>query len=360
MNSTFYGLNYLVLGYNYRKKILIDHTKVGTANVSNFPFLFSGTYSYLKTTANSGNVTSSSGYDIIFTSDPQGLTKLDFEIESYSATTGKYIAWIRIPTMSFTADTAIYIWYGNAAVTTSQENKTGVWDSNYKAVYHLPDGTTLSANDSTSNANTGSITAATATAGQIDGAGSFNGSTALINCGTGASIANVWANGGTISVWTQNTNFGGSNNGRIVNKTGSTDTGSTTGWCFQVAFGATGSMKLTVAFGTTPMSYTSAAGSIAVGTKYHMVATYDGSSLANIPIFYINGATSTAVNQTTPVGTIVNDTTQSMLIGNIGNASRGFNGWIDEVRISNVVRSSSWVTSSYNNQNSPSTFYSIV
>jgi len=37
----------------------------------------------------------------------------------------------------------------------------------------------------------------------------------------------------------------------------------------------------------------------------------------------------------------------------------GFIGSIDEVQISNIGRSSEWIKTSYNNQNNPSTFYSL-
>lgn len=35
------------------------------------------------------------------------------------------------------------------------------------------------------------------------------------------------------------------------------------------------------------------------------------------------------------------------------------NGSLDEIRLSNVARSASWITAEYNNQSSPSTFYSV-
>ena len=35
------------------------------------------------------------------------------------------------------------------------------------------------------------------------------------------------------------------------------------------------------------------------------------------------------------------------------------NGALDEVRISNIVRSAAWISTEYNNQSSPSTFYSV-
>ena len=47
---------------------------------------------------------------------------------------------------------------------------------------------------------------------------------------------------------------------------------------------------------------------------------------------------------------------------NLGSDSGGgsvFNGLIDEVRISNTARSPSWILTEYNNQNNPSTFYTI-
>jgi len=36
--------------------------------------------------------------------------------------------WVGIPTLSHTVDTVIYLFYGNPAVTVSQENKAGVWE----------------------------------------------------------------------------------------------------------------------------------------------------------------------------------------------------------------------------------------
>ena len=36
-----------------------------------------------------------------------------------------------------------------------------------------------------------------------------------------------------------------------------------------------------------------------------------------------------------------------------------FDGTIDEVRVSNASRSAGWILTEYNNQNSPSTFYSV-
>src|SRR5262249_8658568 len=96
----------------YRKAITIDHTKVsGSSSLSSFPLLVSVTDANLKTVANGGGVGKSDGTDILFTSS-DGTTKLDHEIESYNASTGQFIGWVRIPALSPTADTVIYAYYG--------------------------------------------------------------------------------------------------------------------------------------------------------------------------------------------------------------------------------------------------------
>jgi MSHA biogenesis protein MshQ len=52
------------------------------------------------------------GDDIVFV-DSDGQ-KLDHEIEYYNGTSGTLVAWVRIPSLSSTVDTTIYMYYGNA------------------------------------------------------------------------------------------------------------------------------------------------------------------------------------------------------------------------------------------------------
>ncbi|MGH7165862.1 MAG: DUF2341 domain-containing protein, partial [Nitrospiraceae bacterium] len=91
---------------------------------------------------------STAGNDIIFraldatTCNDGGQTvcTLDHEIEQYDPATGKFVAWVRIPTVrafNDTVDTEIYIYYGNSEMTEPTQNPSGVWDSNFVAVYHM-------------------------------------------------------------------------------------------------------------------------------------------------------------------------------------------------------------------------------
>ena len=127
------------------KEITIDHTMVkGSNNLINFPLMISMLDSDLH------NETQSDGDDIAFF---EGINLLDYEIElfnqTYNNTHAYLVAWVRIPTLSCNADTKIYMYYGNTTMT-SQENPSGVWDSNYKGVWHLSEDPTGMIIDSTS------------------------------------------------------------------------------------------------------------------------------------------------------------------------------------------------------------------
>ncbi len=142
----------------------------------------------LRHTSNGGDVTDLEGDDIIFRGEDVATCApaappctLDHEIEKYDNATGELVAWVRIPSLntndvSNTSDTVIYIYYGNSTVTTPNENPTGVWDANYKGVWHLDEGDSTAADfyqDSTTNNEHGTLTDAngnsTAAAGQIGG-----------------------------------------------------------------------------------------------------------------------------------------------------------------------------------------------
>lgn len=323
--------------YQYARTITIDPTKCGASNSSNFPVLFSGTYAYLATVANGGNVTNSSGYDIIFTSDAAGATKLDHEIEIYTATTGLVVFWVRVPTVSAATDTVIYLWYGNSAISTSQENVTGVWDSNYKGVWHLPNGTTLTALDSTSNANNLTATGSPpAVAGKVDG-----GVTVSTGKYLGATLAAAIGTTNTVSAWVKFTSL-----------PVSTDTGMHSAYAvdgaetfiWRPAGGVTYFALYGSAFvlGSTPST----------GTWYYLVATRDGTTTNGYKL-YLNAAVD--VTTTRPSA----DSGSTFRIGRTGAGVNEMDGAVDEVRLSSSVRSVDWAIKEYNNMSSPSTFYAI-
>jgi hypothetical protein len=224
------------------------------------------------------------------------------------------------------------MFYGNSSVTTDQSNKMAVWDSNYKGVWHLPDGTTLSAADSTSNSNTSTITSTTAATGQIDGGASFNGSTSRIDI---SGTVNNSMSSYTVETW--------------LNRGTAQPTGYGT-FISRHASGA-GNQYFLVTSGGTVYRWDGfpATQTISANAWHHVVYTYDGTTER----FYIDGAAAGS-----NVTTLSWDSDNWRFGMNTG-GNHQYSGLMDEVRISNAVRSADWISTEYNNQSSPLTFYSV-
>jgi RHS repeat-associated protein len=325
-------------GYAFRRAITIDHTKVSNTDQTNFPVLISGTYSYLATVSNGGNVTNANGYDIIFTSDAAGTAILPFEQESYSSATGAMSYWIRVSSLSHTTDTAIYMFYGNGSVTTDQSNKTGVWDSNFVGVWHLPNGSTLTANDSTSNGFNGTINNATATSGQIGGAANFGGST-NISVATTGTLSGAF----TAELWAKPTSAAGG----VFGSRSPADSS------FDIQISSTG---LHGDIGNGSSWITTAANanfSYAANTWHHFVYVVTTSG------YKIYGDGSQIGSGSFSATPLLYDSNHRLTIGGIGYPGYNFSGAVDEVRVSNVARTADWIATERTNQSSPAGFYSV-
>ena len=119
---------------------------------------------------------------------------------------------------------------------------------------------------------------------------------------------------------------------------------------FRLKTGTSDILGTTTLIGTPPNSDLQSAGS-----WYLAAATYDGSNMRIVRDGLNGGSISKSG--------ALRQNLWSIQIGNNPGATDintySFDGKIDEVRISSVSRSASWLQTEYNNQNSPSTFYSI-
>lgn len=122
------------VGGKFRKKIVIDHTKVLNRVQKDFPVLISLTDPALKSVSNGGHVSMPQGEDIYFTL-AGGQTRLSFEVAAYYPEKGELKAWVRVPALSPSFDTVLYMYYGNPDI--SERHKGDVWDSHFKLVRHL-------------------------------------------------------------------------------------------------------------------------------------------------------------------------------------------------------------------------------
>jgi RHS repeat-associated protein len=331
-------------GYQYRQAIVLGHTNVPNSDQTDFPVLISGIYSYLANISNGGLVQNTNGYDIIFSQDPEGATQLDYEIDDYDPTTGTVAFWIRIPTLSHTVDTVIYMFYGNANITSSQQNLAGVWRNNYLSVYHLGNGSSVGLSDSGSAGYTlsGSATAVT---GKIGGGAAFNGNpgTYLYNDSLPA-----YPSGDspvTLETWVQFASSGGG--WEILGYGANSGNGSRDALYWD---GSNVYIELENLGVAGPMPYDN--------NWHHLVGVYGGGALSTTtdPLYLDGVPLSTSTGGGTPA-----ITTTEFKIGGIPTVTFccALNGSVDEVRVSSGVRSSDWVATEYANQSSPSTFYTV-
>jgi len=128
--------------WSYRKRITIDHDKVDN-NLENFPvavILDNTNFDFSKARPD--------GYDIRFTAS-DGTTLLKYERERHDNDNQKAEYWVKIPSVSSSANTEFYMYYGKSNAVDGVD-PTNVWDSNYVAVYHMKE-SSGTVHDSTSN-----------------------------------------------------------------------------------------------------------------------------------------------------------------------------------------------------------------
>lgn len=334
--------------WGFRQMITINSSQV-TADLTNFPVLVSVTDPNLRVMP-AGNVGNANGSDIAFTMG-DGFTQLDHEVESYNPATGQLAAWVKVPNVSSIIDTILYMYYGSAGAV-DQQNVNGTWDSNYMAVWHLsedPSGAPPQMQDSTVNNNDGTsmggMTSGDQVAGQIDGSLNFAGSpdnVALFYVESSDSASLNVTGDITVAAWIKPT--GGSvTQQAISNKRGTV----ASGWWMQYENGVTppGQNCGADLIDWKPNGGLCSNSTIPRNQWTYVVGTLDSSDRK----FYINGQEDASSGSG---GSIGDSTGRAHYIGR----GTGFDGLIDEVRISNTARSAEWIETSYNNQGNPSSF----
>jgi hypothetical protein len=157
-----------------RVKVTFDNS-AHAENLVNFPVLIRLDNSRVKYFR-----TQDTGQDIRFV-DADDTTVLAHEIEAWNEAGSSYV-WVRVPQVD-ASSSADFIWmyYGNVNAADGQ-NATGVWNANYRGVWHLredPEGVAPQMRDSTSNASHGTsfggMTGAQQVPGRIGGALNFDG-----------------------------------------------------------------------------------------------------------------------------------------------------------------------------------------
>ncbi len=330
-------------GWLYRKQIIIDHTQV-TDDLENFPVLIVTTDADLMKAQDDGD-------DLLFMNGAGAAVKLHHEIETFDGSTGALVAWVNISDLSSSEDTIFYLYYGNPD-SINQEYPEKTWDSHYKGVWHMNDATPSTVADSTSNGITGMKKAANTPQegiGKIGNGQQFDRTETLweyiaMNDFNTLSFPGDF----TLSAWinpltTQNMKVAGKHQ---------EISGDYKGYSINWNVGSTAKMSLRVDGGGYRYQYIYADEEKPPGNWYYL----SGMKQAGTNYFYVDGV------QQTKTGTqaLVNSE-NPFCIGawETDSESANFHGTIDEVRVSDIGRSSAWIATEYHNMNTPTLFFSI-
>lgn len=261
-----------------------------------------------------------------------------------------------IRTLDSSSNTPIWVSYNGTDTEPAEDSTYGsenTWKSAYKVVQHLEEAVNNDADgyvDSTSNDNdgTGTSMSIAASAAQIGLGQNFDGSADFINLGasTGAPLG---ANERTISIWAKIDAFSSSTTRPIITYTRQVSNGKGF-WVFAednaISIGFVGHRIITT---TTSLS---------TGILYQIkIVVPSGAATTDDVKIYINAIDQTLDDEAGSFQTLDSELLD-IEIGRDG-ASSYFDGQEDEFRLSNIGETSTWISTEYNNQSSPGTFYSV-
>jgi hypothetical protein len=330
-------------------------TLTGSAGTQASPVPYHGTPDFA-TAANGGLLANASAFDLVLSTDTTCATPLPFERVSWSATTGDVELHYLITSLSSTVDTTPALCFNKPSIVSDQSTPASVWVG-YAGVWHMPNGSSLTAQDSTSNANNGTLTnAPTACAGAIDGGACFvHTGNSYIDLGAGTSLRVT--GGVSIEAWVSYTDTLTAHDWRIFSNLD----GGPNYAGFELFHGAGGQFNFQNGNGTTSGGISGAglsniatpSGGVVANTNYYVVATFDG---VNTAIVYINGVASATLST---FSTSAASTVNSQIGQYPGAGGKAWNGMIDEVRVYNGVLTPNRIATSLANQNTPFSFQSL-
>jgi hypothetical protein len=293
------------------------------------------------------SVVNGSGTDIRMSLADQ-KTQTAFELVSLDTANGQGELWFKAPFLSGSTDTEFYLLAGNPNADAYAEDHIfgaqNVWSNGFVAVYHMnedPSGTVLDStkynNDGLAN---GAMTSGDLVSGQLGNAIDFDGTNDFINFGS-SEITNI-TDDLYVSAWIRTEGYG-TFKGIVTRQTSTPYNG---GWGLVERIGTLSNIN----FNGTSFAYYDVDSNPPIFTWSKFAFQTEMGSRRAI----LNGSPQTASGTLLPT-----PSPSSLLAGrfytNVDNYY--FNGLIDEINISNKARNLDWIKTEYNNQNSPSTFY---
>lgn len=320
-----------------RRKLVLNNA--GRGQLTDFPLRVS-----LTNIASNYPETETDGSDIRFVDSTSPGNVLAHEIEIWDDATGDSHLWVKVPVIPAGSTTDhIWVYYdyiGTPPMTPLPPAPEEVWSNGYVAVWHMDD-----ARDSTSFANHGlPDIIATGKLGQIGRGQEFinDGPTTDRDYMDVADNASLDFTGDfTLETWVNPTTFGSNNSfGRFVGKQPPTDTAPFN--LYALEWGSSQNVRFNLGIGVVQRRIDTAA-TLPIGSWSYVVGTRSGSSMRA----YINATEDTNSPITASGALSTNDV--DLRLGNNRNLpnTQQYEGYLDEVRISNVGRSADWIDAQY-------------
>lgn len=343
------------VGWSRSCAIIIDHTKVG-ANLIDFPVLVS----YKATAGNetdlpdemmqtgNTNAAQSDWGDVRFTGDAAGTVPLHYEVVTFqqnaTVANAKAEIWVKVPELSSTVNTTIYVWYKGPGGSTTPASadahwgSQGVWSNNYAAVWHM-------------NEASGNILDSTSRGISATTAGGPTYQTASM-IGYGINFPNP--GDGTATYYGYTANF--STRRQPLSLETWFDPISTTGSQRQVLStdkpGSYG-QSITVQANSLGFEYQNGFRFVypyVAGTWYHIVAVFTNGNVK----YYVNGS---LVDNYVHTQGVLDNNDWLYFFKESNSSLLAAGGVLDEVRVYFTALSVQWISTEYNNQNAPQTFF---
>ena len=327
--------------WQYRKRIVIP-SRTRSASLDDFPVLVD-----LPSDPDLRDRARPDGHDIRFTDGSD--TPLVHETESYEGGTGALLAWVRIPTLDTSADTVLFMYYGNSSAATDPSDAS-VWSNGYVAVWHLAESgsgvageyvdATGSGNDATGGAGTSSAAPARQPAaigmGQsCDGVDDLITTPVSLN-GLGRSSVTLWVYLRDVTS-TARPGLVGQNNAMEM---GFYWSDRLNVWTPGMTVDCPGKGVESLCTPDFPLA-----------TWFHLAISWDGTEGA----LYVDGVEQHRVPATTGSSAFFFN-----MMGQIFDGSGNhLDGILDEVRLADTDRSGAWLEHEHANQADPGAFYVV-
>lgn len=325
MNTGWYNSS-----WKYRRKLTLDNTtsnlNTTSETLTDFPILV---------VLSSSNIdyanTQNSGQDLRFT-DSNGTTLLSYEIEKWDESGTSYV-WVKVPSIDINSNTdSIYMYYGNSGASDGQQ-ATGVWNSNYKGVWHMKETSGVSVSDSTGQNNGTKISEGNPTSLTEAAIGSgltFDAVNDSISTGNSDlfNSANF-----TIEAWVYNPGGG-------VGSVFTRGTQNQNGFYWLYINGGKPYLQF-ISAGTNNNATEGPA--ITTNAWHHLAVVHNDGVGIN---FYYDGVKTTITN----TNTFISASNQGTWIGTYAGSSNRYTGGLDELKHSAVARSNAYIAASYHSE----------